>query len=575
MKQIRKLVLCLLLLSLLSGCAGGAPVPAPQDSAAPTAEPTPVQAASDGVRVSDISSFLAALAPGAVIELDCAMLQLDRAGDYGFSYDSVYSWQNVGYRQYGLVIRDVDDLTIRSVAEGGTVINTDALFADVLRFEGCDDLTLEGLTLGHRGEDGGCLGSVISLNDCARTTLRRCELFGCGAIGLNAYGCDKLRLEDCVIRDCQLSALTVTCCTDFQARDCEIARCGRDSGLGTLCVASCEGFALINSSVRDGANTCLLDMLNSTSVCLMGCEASGNRFSNALFCLYDDNVTVSGCSLGSNAFGSCYQGGAYTAVTGAGSPLMTFQDFLSMERKPFVGDYVGPEPGPVPTPAPFALPSWDGDFEEIHVQTVDELLSALAPHTVIYLDAEEFDLSTASDYGGEGGTYYRWVETYDGPELELRDLEDVALIGQGRGVTLFSAVPRYANVLSLSNCRDISLADMTMGHYIEPGFCTGDVLEIYWCENVSVSGCGLFGCGEIGIRAICSSSLRFLDTNIYDCSYLGADLDRVQDAQFVNCPITDCGGDYGFNGIHLSECSGIFYDAELIRNGDFFPNAKG
>ena len=69
MKQIRKLVLCLLLLSLLSGCAGGAPVPAPQDSAAPTAEPTPVQAASDGVRVSDIGSFLAALAPGAVIEL--------------------------------------------------------------------------------------------------------------------------------------------------------------------------------------------------------------------------------------------------------------------------------------------------------------------------------------------------------------------------------------------------------------------------------------------------------------------------------------------------------------------------
>ena len=72
----------------------------------------------------------------------------------------------------------------------------------------------------------------------------------------------------------------------------------------------------------------------------------------------------------------------------------------------------------------------------------------------IYLDGEEFDLSTAADYGAGAAAYYSWVDTYDGPQLTLHDLDDLSLLGGGIGVTLVSAVPRYADVLYFENCRD-------------------------------------------------------------------------------------------------------------------------
>lgn len=568
MKQARMLFVLLLIAALLCGCGAGAaalPTPEPEN----TESPAPAE---NIVTVTDVAGLLAALGDDRVIELDCARLRLQDAPDYGFSYsDGPYTWLSLYGGEYMLWIRDLSGLTIRGAREEPTEICTNALYADVLRFENCTELTLEGLTLGHSPAAEGCAGNVLELDACDRATLRGCELYGCGVIGLNAINCLALRAEDCLIRDCTMAALNITCCTDFQARDCEILRCGASSPLAALCAASCNGFALINCRISDCDNTFLLDAMNSPSVCLLGCEASGCRFSNALFCLYDDNITVSGCVLSGNEFGSCYGGGAWVAVNGSGQELITFGDFARMEHKPFTGEYVGPAPShPTPQPQPET-----GERQEIHVSTVDELLGAIAPYTTIYLDAEEFDLSTASDYGQGRGGWYSWVETYDGPELQLHDLEGLTLVGGGMGVTLLSAVPRYADVLSFENCRDISLEDMTLGHRIEPGYCSGDVLELDWCEGVSVTRCGLFGCGEVGINASCCSSLAVTETNIYDCSYLGAQLDRVQDAQFTACSVTDCGGEYGFNGFMLSGCSGVFYDAERLYDGPCYIGAMG
>lgn len=587
MRKIVVFLCCLLVLTLpLSGCAAPAvpASPAATEEPAPSAEPQPADARAV-VRVTDVGSFLGALADNTIIEFDAAQIKLDRAPDYGFSYDGgCYSWQRMGGGEYELVIRGLDGLTLRSAEGVSASISTGAMSADVLRFENCGDLTLEGLTLGHRGENknGGCDGDVLSLDGCARVRLERCELYGCGVIGVNAYECENLHVLDCVIRDCLFSALNITACTDFQARDCEILRCGTQSPLAVLCAASCNGFALINSTVRDSQNSYLLDCMNSAAVCLLGCEAAGCRFSNALFCLYDGNVTVSGSALAGNEFGACYGGGAWVAVNGAGEELLSFRDFENMERKSFTGDYVGPirhvTPGDVETPAPELAPppsDWDGTLSEVHVQTVDELLAAIAPHTTVYLDADEFDLSKASDYGTGQGAYYSWIDAYDGPELQLHDLQDFSLVGGGMGVTLLSAVPRYANVLSFENCSGLALSDMTIGHRPEPGFCTGDVLELNWCEGLKLDRCGLFGCGEIGIRASCCSDFVISDTNIYQCSYLGAYLEFVQDVLFTGCSVTDCGGEYGFNGLTLYECSGVFFDKDRVPNGDYHVGAMG
>ena len=582
MRKMKILLSLALAAALLAGCGMPEPTPAP--------EPTP-ESGPEAVVVTDVAGLLNALAPGAVIEIDADQLALDRAPDYGFSYSAgAYTWEQAGWGEYALVIRGLDGLTIRGRSEGGTHLTTGATEANVLMLRDCRDLTLEGLTLGHRGEPGFCSGDVLSCDGCEDILVRNCDLFGCGVTAVNAWKCTRLFLEGCTLRDCRAAAINATLCTNVQARNCAILRCGEGHNIAALCVASCNGFALINSVVRDGSGSCLLDEMNSSSVCLLGCEATGNQFSDALFRIYDGGVTVSGCALADNEFGSCYAGENCFAVTGSGKPLVSFADFARMELKPFTGEYIGPapyvtpgdlgtetyvSPGDLSLSPPDPAPAWDGERTELHVQTVDELLEAIAPHTTVYLDGEEFDLSAASSYGGAGGAYYDWIDTYDGPGLVLHDLDDFSLVGGGMGVTLLSAVPRYADVLFFENCRDISLTDMTLGHRIEPGFCAGDVVELSLCTGVTIERCGLFGCGEIGINAGNCADLLVNESNIYDCSYLGAQLDNVEGALFTGCSVTNCGGEYGFNGLLLYNCSGVFYDNTLLSDGKNIVGAAG
>ena len=63
-----------------------------------------------------------------------------------------------------------------------------------------------------------------------------------------------------------------------------------------------------------------------------------------------------------------------------------------------------------------------GAQTQVRVTTVDELLAAIAPDTEIILDAEFYDLSTATGYGETGSTYYRGEEVFDGVQLTIQDV---------------------------------------------------------------------------------------------------------------------------------------------------------
>lgn len=580
MKKLSLLLSLLFAVLLLGGCG-----------AAPDTGSTPVPEEDvETVVVTDIKGFLNALGPERCVVVEAEELRLDEAPDYGFGYSTgAYTWVPLGGGEYALEIRGVDGLTIKSAREGGCLISTDDATASVLTLRGCRDVALEGLTLGHRGEPAFCCGDVLYCDSCEDVAVRRCELFGCGVTAVNAWQCTRLMLESCTLRDCSVAALNVMLSTNVQVRDCEILRCGRDGGVAALYASGCNGFAVINSSVCDGENSLLLDAMNSSSVCLLGCEATGNRFSEALFRIYGGGVTVTDCALADNEFSSCYTSDSAFAVTESGKALESFADFSHMERKPFTGQYIGP--APYVTPGDLYVDDYDGGYvtpgsvvsfpehvptdwtdapREVHVTTVDELLAAVAPHTIVYLDGEEFDLSTASDYGGSGGDYYVWSETFDGPELIFVNLEDFSLVGGGMGATLVSTQPRYADVLGFDNCYAIRLSDMTVGHSEEPGYCSGGVLNFINCGDVTVERCGLFGCGTVGITATSSYDFAVTGTNIYDCSYVGAQLYGVKNMVFTDCSITDCGTDgFGFNGLQIDESIDVSYNDQSLPNGRF------
>jgi len=217
------------------------------------------------------------------------------------------------------------------------------------------------------------------------------------------------------------------------------------------------------------------------------------------------------------------------------------------------------ETAPVPTDN--AAEAIDEEHYEtvVTVSTVERLLSSIAPHTLIKLRPGTYDLSTAPDYGQvrhEG--YYTWEETYDGYQLVLRDLDDFALVGSGKDGVTIAAQSRYADVLSFRRCTDLLFADLTAGHSPEEGLCTGGVLSFDSCSGAQVRGCGLFGCGVMGVRARSCQELRVEESEIYSCSYGAVDAESCFDVRVENCLIRDCGDwmKYGYGAFALCAVSG-------------------
>ena len=153
-------------------------------------------------------------------------------------------------------------------------------------------------------------------------------------------------------------------------------------------------------------------------------------------------------------------------------------------------------------------PEQRDDRPVVRVSNVDELLEAIAPDTVIEIASGEYDLSTASNYGSDThSAYYSWngvwsEEGQTNAELVIGNVDGLTLRGEGLGKTVISAVPRYANVIKFIGCRNLTVSNLTAGHTEEPGQCAGGVLRLESCSDVSVNGCGLFGCGTIGVDAV-------------------------------------------------------------------------
>ena len=177
-----------------------------------------------------------------------------------------------------------------------------------------------------------------------------------------------------------------------------------------------------------------------------------------------------------------------------------------------------------------------GTADALHVSSVDALLAAIGPNTVILLDEGEYDLSTASDYGrADPSPYYTWNPAEkDGYELEIHNVEDLSIFGAGMDKTTLAANPRYANVLKLVNCSGLTLSDLTAGHTREPGYCRGGVAALESCSGISILYCGLYGCGTVGVSASETSDLSVADCHIYECSDFAVNVTRCRNVRVTD-----------------------------------------
>lgn len=188
----------------------------------------------------------------------------------------------------------------------------------------------------------------------------------------------------------------------------------------------------------------------------------------------------------------------------------------------------------------------------VEAATVDELLAAIAPNTVVTLTGRSYDLTRAKGYGIYGGKYYGWNMVYDdGSELEISHVKNLTIRAAKPGTELVT-VPRYACVLKFVDCEGVTLEGFTAGHTEGEGFCTGSVLNMQSCREMLVDGCELYGCGTYGLELEHCRGVHAVNTVIRDCSYGALIATGCSDVLLDGCRIH---GVEAFSGVlELSGC---------------------
>lgn len=205
------------------------------------------------------------------------------------------------------------------------------------------------------------------------------------------------------------------------------------------------------------------------------------------------------------------------------------------------------------------------------VSNVDDFLAAIASDTEIYLTEGTYYLNTAADYGSSGNAYYSWVEEGVNDYCLTINASHLTIRGAGQGKTNLLTEPRSADVLSLKDCRDLTLEGMSLGHTVEPQVCDGCVISLREGSGVTLKDLDLYGCGTVGVMAYNVQDLSIHECVVHDCSFNGISLNCCRDASIQNSVFRSLGKDNPVEAVFsLSESENV-----EISNCDITENYTG
>ena len=206
------------------------------------------------------------------------------------------------------------------------------------------------------------------------------------------------------------------------------------------------------------------------------------------------------------------------------------------------------------------------------VTTVDELLAAIAPDTVIELTGQRYMLTEASDYGtGSGSGYYRW-DTGDGAELVIENVTGLTIRAANRDTCIVTE-PRWVNVLHFIGCEDITLEGFTAGH-TDGAYCSGGVLCFENTKTVTVDGCSLYGCGTEGVTTYSCEDVAVTGSEIWNCSQGAAFIYDSKNVSFDNCDFHGITAEFGMFRTIDSDKFALLNSTIRDSSGDVFFNSS-
>ncbi|MGJ4950944.1 right-handed parallel beta-helix repeat-containing protein [Bradyrhizobium sp. HKCCYLS20291] len=164
----------------------------------------------------------------------------------------------------------------------------------------------------------------------------------------------------------------------------------------------------------------------------------------------------------------------------------------------------------------------------VSVNTVRDLLQTVSSHRRVRINNAEllindgFPLSTES---------VKWNSVFDGKELIIVGAQNLEIEGDGAALL---AEPEYSWVITFENCRNITIAGLTLGH-VSAGYCQGGVLKFVNCHEVKIRNCDLYGSGTYGFEFENCADVDIDNSTVRDCSYGILNISNSKNITFTGC----------------------------------------
>lgn len=523
------------------------------------------------IEVTTVDELVAAIGPNTTVVVQPGTYDLATAATYGKDTGNpCCAWESTSEDGFELRISGADGLTIRGAGMDETTLLAQDRYANVLSFMGCQEVSVASLTAGHSPAPGYCSGGVLYFVNCEDVAVEICNLFGCGTIGAWVQNCSNVTVALSRIYECSDCAVYADGCRNVQVLNCEIDHNGWKNEFVASSLFQAyggDGFAVSGCHIHDNRAALLLQCGYTRSTCFVSNQVAYNNLQKA-FVFNEQPATVDGCAFRSNDvatwYGDEYGENVLYARDMTGREIFA-DDLEAMELRDIQLDAI--------TSVPVQEPTAVAPGGEIAVKTVDQFLAAIGPDRTIILDGDSFSLADATNYGSVGGMYYRWEECYDGPQLVIGGVYDLtirAAAGKETATTL-TVMPRYADVICFSDCCDVTISGLTLGHSEGTSECSGAVLAFDNCSGILLDSCHLYGCGTLGVDAWYCVGMQLKGCEIYDCSLGGIVLGNVDIVAFEDCLIYDV----PTPALSLYGCEEVLWNGQAVTGEHYDVSKSG
>ena len=211
----------------------------------------------------------------------------------------------------------------------------------------------------------------------------------------------------------------------------------------------------------------------------------------------------------------------------------------------------------------------------VTVSNVKELYDAIANNTHIILKEGTYNISQLPEgernnenlnyyYGEEGRESISW------DTIQVMYLNNVFIEGEEGATVKICTEDPSTSPLAFEGCRNVVLKNLTLGHEVEPGYCSGAVVDLYDTYYVDIDHCNLYGSGAYGIQSNNSSNINVVDSDIYECTYGLFSVSNCYMMDVKNCKLRDSSE---FTIFDFAQSYGItFENCEITNNhvGNFY-----